>query len=169
LFAIKRAGSCEPAWCGLGRTGEPESHVERVRRRQRRRGAGIKTEDLVDENRSNNGQGVPKAVGLNVRLIPGQFRFESRIDLPGFAAGWQAPIMGETGQVLGQANLSSDFALKEFVRDSCSTLHHPVGTVRWGRESVLPRARSRTASRNRCVGDAQYRARQHQLDLHHDW
>ena len=48
------------------------------------------------------------------------------------AAGWQGPIVGETGQVLDQTTLASDAALMDFIRNNCGTLHHVVGTVQMG-------------------------------------
>jgi choline dehydrogenase len=51
---------------------------------------------------------------------------------PLVAAGWQGPIVGDTGQVLDEASLASDFALKEFIRNNCGTLNHPVGTMKMG-------------------------------------
>ena len=54
------------------------------------------------------------------------------IHQPAVAAGWQGSIIGETGQVLDEANLASDDALTDFIRTNCSTLHHVVGTVKMG-------------------------------------
>jgi len=51
---------------------------------------------------------------------------------PAVAAGWQGPIVGETGQVLDQANLASDCALMDFIRNNCRTMNHVVGTVKMG-------------------------------------
>jgi choline dehydrogenase len=51
---------------------------------------------------------------------------------PPVAAGWQRPIVGETGQVLDQATVASDSALMDFIRNNCTTLFHPVGTMKMG-------------------------------------
>jgi choline dehydrogenase len=51
---------------------------------------------------------------------------------PAVAAGWQGPIVGETGQVLDQATVASDSALMDFIRNNCTTLFHPVGTMKMG-------------------------------------
>jgi choline dehydrogenase len=51
---------------------------------------------------------------------------------PAVAAGWQEPIVGETGQVLDEATVASDSALIDFIRNNCTTLFHPVGTMRMG-------------------------------------
>jgi choline dehydrogenase len=51
---------------------------------------------------------------------------------PPVAAGWQEPIVGGTGQVLDQATVASDSALTDFIRNNCTTLFHPVGTLKMG-------------------------------------
>jgi choline dehydrogenase len=52
---------------------------------------------------------------------------------PPVAAGWQEPIVAqETGQVLDQATVASDSALMDFIRNNCTTLFHPVGTLKMG-------------------------------------
>jgi choline dehydrogenase len=51
---------------------------------------------------------------------------------PAVAAGWQGPIVGEPEQVLDQANVASDSALMDFIRNNCNTLFHPVGMVKMG-------------------------------------
>jgi choline dehydrogenase len=52
---------------------------------------------------------------------------------PPVAAGWQEPIVAqETGQFLDQATVVSDSALMDFIRNNCTTLFHPVGTVKMG-------------------------------------
>jgi len=49
---------------------------------------------------------------------------------PAVAAGW--PIVSATGQLLDQATLASDSALMDFMRNNCSTMSHPVGTLKMG-------------------------------------
>ena len=66
----RRFGWIEAACLGVVGVVEPESNVEGVGRGQRHR--RIKAEDLIDEDRSNHREGIAEAVGLNVRLIPGQ-------------------------------------------------------------------------------------------------
>jgi choline dehydrogenase len=66
------------------------------------------------------------------RMIDGMRLAWRVVHQPAIAAGWQGPIVGETGQVLDQANLASDSALMDFIRNNCSTLHHVVGTVKMG-------------------------------------
>ncbi len=51
---------------------------------------------------------------------------------PAVAVWWQGPIVGETRQILDQETMASDFALMDFIRNNCSTLFHPVGTVKMG-------------------------------------
>lgn len=51
---------------------------------------------------------------------------------PPVAAGWQGPIVGEMGQALDQATVTSDSALMDFIRNNCTTLFHPVGTMKMG-------------------------------------
>jgi choline dehydrogenase len=51
---------------------------------------------------------------------------------PAVAAGWHGPIRGETGQVLNEATVTSDRALMDFIRKNCTTMYHPVGTVKMG-------------------------------------
>ena len=52
---------------------------------------------------------------------------------PPVAAGWQEPLVGETsGQVLDQATVASASALMDFIRNNCTTLFHPVGTMKMG-------------------------------------
>jgi len=51
---------------------------------------------------------------------------------PAVAAGWREPIVGETRQALDQATVASDSALMDFTRDNCTTLFHPVGTIKMG-------------------------------------
>ena len=48
------------------------------------------------------------------------------------AAGWQGSIVSAAGQVLDQAIVDSEFALRDFIVSNCSTLFHPVSTVRMG-------------------------------------
>ena len=111
------------------------------------------------------------------RMIDGMRLAWRVLHQPPVAAGWQGPIVGETGQVLDQATVASDSALMDFIRQQLQHLVHPVGTVKMGpaNDSMAVvdqycRVRgSRRTSRSRCVGDAQYSACQHQLDLHHDW
>jgi choline dehydrogenase len=50
---------------------------------------------------------------------------------PVVAAGWQGPIVGGTA-LLDHATVASDSALIDFVRNNCTTLFHPVGTVKMG-------------------------------------
>jgi choline dehydrogenase len=66
------------------------------------------------------------------RMIKGMRLAWQVVHHPAVAAGWQGSIVGETGQVLDQANLASDSALTDFIRNNCSTLHHAVGTVKMG-------------------------------------
>jgi choline dehydrogenase-like flavoprotein len=66
------------------------------------------------------------------RMIDGMRLAWRVIHQPAVAAGWQGPIMGETGQVLDQTNVASDGALMDFIRNNCSTLHHVVGTAKMG-------------------------------------
>jgi choline dehydrogenase len=40
--------------------------------------------------------------------------------------------VGDTGQFINQATVESDSALMDFIRNNCSTLFHPVGTVKMG-------------------------------------
>jgi choline dehydrogenase len=49
---------------------------------------------------------------------------------PTLAAGWHGPILGETGQILDETTVASHRALMEFIRNNCTTLYHPVGTVK---------------------------------------
>jgi choline dehydrogenase len=51
---------------------------------------------------------------------------------PAVAAWWQGPIVGATRQILDQETVASDSALIEFIRNNCSTLFHPVGTLKMG-------------------------------------
>jgi choline dehydrogenase len=51
---------------------------------------------------------------------------------PAVAAGWHGTILGETGQLLDEATVASDRALIDFIRNNCTTLYHPVGTVKMG-------------------------------------
>jgi choline dehydrogenase len=51
---------------------------------------------------------------------------------PAVAAWWQGPIVGETRQILDQETMASDSALMDFIRNNCSTLFHPVSTVKMG-------------------------------------
>ncbi len=66
------------------------------------------------------------------RMIDGLRLAWQIVHHPPVAAGWQGSIVGETGQVLDQADLASDSALTDFIRNNCSTLHHVVGTVKMG-------------------------------------
>ena len=66
------------------------------------------------------------------RMIDGMRLAWRVIHQPAVAAGWQGPIMGETGQVLDQTNVALDGALMDFIRNNCSTLHHVVGTAKMG-------------------------------------
>jgi choline dehydrogenase len=69
------------------------------------------------------------------RVIDGMRLAWRVVHQPAVAAGWQGPIVGETGQVLDQVNLASDCALMDFIRKNCGTLHHVVGTAKMGPES----------------------------------
>lgn len=66
------------------------------------------------------------------RMIDGMRLAWRVLHQPAVAAGWQGPIVGETGQILDEANLASDTALTDFIRNNCSTLHHVAGTVKMG-------------------------------------
>ena len=66
------------------------------------------------------------------RIIDGMRLARRVLRQPAVAAGWQGPIVGATGQVLDQATVDSDSALIDFIRNNCSTLNHPVGTVKMG-------------------------------------
>jgi choline dehydrogenase len=51
---------------------------------------------------------------------------------PPVAAHWQGPLVGETGQLLDQATVTSDSLMMDFMRNNCTTLFHPVGTMKMG-------------------------------------
>jgi len=66
------------------------------------------------------------------RMLDGMRLAWRALHQPPVAAGWQEPIVGETGQVLDQATVASDSALIDFIRNNCTTLFHPVGTMKMG-------------------------------------
>jgi choline dehydrogenase len=66
------------------------------------------------------------------RLIDGMRLLWRVMHQPAVAACWQGPIVSATGQLLDQAVVASDSALTHFIRNNCSTLYHPVGTVKMG-------------------------------------
>jgi choline dehydrogenase len=66
------------------------------------------------------------------RMIDGMRLAWRIVHQPAVAEGWQGPIVGETGQVLDQATVTSDSLLIDFMRNNCTTLFHPVGTARMG-------------------------------------
>lgn len=48
------------------------------------------------------------------------------------AAGWQAPIVGLSGQILDQETVDSDSAIANFVMQNCASNCHAAGTARMG-------------------------------------
>jgi choline dehydrogenase len=66
------------------------------------------------------------------RMLDGMRLLWRILHQPPLAAGWQEPIVGETGQVLDQATMASDSTLRDFIRNNCTTLFHPVGTMKMG-------------------------------------
>jgi choline dehydrogenase len=66
------------------------------------------------------------------RMIDGMRLAWQVMHQPAVAAGWEGPIEGATRQVLDQATVASDPLLMDFIRNNCSTLYHPVGTVKMG-------------------------------------
>jgi choline dehydrogenase len=66
------------------------------------------------------------------RMIDGMRLAWRILHQPAVAAGWQRPIVSATGQLLDEATVTSDSALMDFIRNNCSTVYHPVGTVKMG-------------------------------------
>jgi choline dehydrogenase len=66
------------------------------------------------------------------RMIDGMRLTWRVLHQPAVAAWWQGPIVGETRQILDQETMASDSALMDFIRNNCSTLFHPVSTVKMG-------------------------------------
>jgi choline dehydrogenase len=66
------------------------------------------------------------------RIIDGMRLAWRVLHQPAVADGWRGPIVGAVGQLLDQATVDSDSALMDFIRNNCSTLFHPVGTVKMG-------------------------------------
>jgi choline dehydrogenase len=66
------------------------------------------------------------------RMIDGMRLAWRVMHQPALAAGWQGPLVSATGQLFDEATVASDSALMDFIRANCSTLYHPVGTVKMG-------------------------------------